>query len=134
MDWLHALQTCQERGEVAVLVTLAAVRGHAPRGAGAKMVVGLHETHGSVGGGNLEETAVDRARQMLRLGHAEPELLTLRLTDRAPAEFGRQCCGGEVTLLLELVQAASITPVDMPIYTSFDGIEDTDAPAALNIE
>ena len=106
MDWLHALQTCQERGEVAVLVTLAAVRGHAPRGAGAKMVVGLHETHGSVGGGNLEATAVDRARLMLRLGHAEPELLTLRLTDRAPAEFGRQCCGGEVTLLLELVQAA----------------------------
>ena len=89
-----------------VLVTLATVRGHAPREAGAKMVVGLQGTYGSVGGGNLEATAVDRARQMLRLGRAEPELLTLRLTDRAPAEFGRQCCGGEVTLLLEVVQAA----------------------------
>ncbi len=106
MDWLHALQTCQERGEVAVLVTLATVRGHAPREAGAKMVVGLHETYGSVGGGNLEATAVERARRMLHSGQAEPELLSLRLTDRAPAEFGRQCCGGEVTLLLEAVQAA----------------------------
>ena len=105
MDWLHALQTCQERGEMAVLVTLATVRGHAPREAGAKMVVGMHKTYGSVGGGNLEATAVDRARQMLHLGRVEPELLTLRLTDRALAEFGRQCCGGEVTLLLEVVQA-----------------------------
>ncbi len=106
MDWLTALQTCQERGENAVMVTLATVRGHAPREAGAKMVVGLRETYGSVGGGNLEATAVDRARRMLHTGRAEPELLTLRLTDRAPAEFGRQCCGGEVTLLLEVIQAA----------------------------
>ena len=27
--------------------------------------------------------------------------LTMRLNDRAPAEHGRQCCGGEVDLLLE---------------------------------
>lgn len=106
MDWLSALQMYRGRGEVAVLVTLATVRGHAPREAGAKMVVGLHTSHGSVGGGNLEATAVERARQMLGSGHAGPELLTLRLTDRAPAEFGRQCCGGEVSLLLEVMRAA----------------------------
>ncbi|MGY2894031.1 xanthine dehydrogenase accessory protein XdhC [Deinococcus sp. UYEF24] len=106
MDWLGALQAYRERGEAAVLVTLLSVRGHAPREAGAKMVVGLNGTHGSVGGGNLEATAVERARQMLKGRKTEPEVFTLRLTDRAPAEFGRQCCGGEVSLLLEVVNPA----------------------------
>ena len=105
MDWLSALQVFRDRREAAVLVTLASVRGHAPREAGAKMVVGRQQTHGSVGGGNLEATAVEQARRMLEAAMTEPQLLTLRLTDRAPAEFGRQCCGGEVTLLLEAVTA-----------------------------
>ncbi len=105
MDWLSALHVFRDRRETAVLVTLASVRGHAPREAGAKMVVGRDQTHGSVGGGNLEATAVKQARRMLEDGQVEPDLLTLRLTDRAPAEFGRQCCGGEVTLLLEVVAA-----------------------------
>ncbi len=109
MDWLSALQAFRDRDEAAVLVTLASVRGHAPREAGAKMVVGREQTHGSVGGGNLEATAVERARRMLEHAESGPELLTLRLTDRAPAEFGRQCCGGEVTLLLEVVNPARPT-------------------------
>ncbi|MEF2278489.1 xanthine dehydrogenase accessory protein XdhC [Deinococcus sp. YIM 134068] len=100
-NWLTAVQTLAERGEPGVLVTVAAVRGHAPREAGAKMVVGTAETWDSVGGGNLEATAVERARALLACGASAPELLTLRLTDRAPNEYGRQCCGGEVTLLLE---------------------------------
>lgn len=28
-------------------------------------------------------------------------MLTLRLNDKAPAKYGRQCCGGEVTVMLE---------------------------------
>ncbi|WP_019587844.1 xanthine dehydrogenase accessory protein XdhC [Deinococcus apachensis] len=99
--WLDAVQTLSERGEPGVLVTVAAVRGHAPREAGAKMVVSREATWDSVGGGNLEATAVERARALIACGASTPELLTLRLTDRAPNEYGRQCCGGEVTLLLE---------------------------------
>lgn len=101
LGWLEAVQTLSERGEPGVLVTVAAVRGHAPREAGAKMVVTREGTWDSVGGGNLEATAVERARALLACGASTPELLTLRLTDRAPNEYGRQCCGGEVTLLLE---------------------------------
>ncbi|WP_034388795.1 xanthine dehydrogenase accessory protein XdhC [Deinococcus sp. YIM 77859] len=101
MTWLDAVQALTERGEAGVLVTVAAVRGHAPREAGAKMVVSRTATWSSVGGGNLEATAVERARALLACGANAPELLTLRLTDRAANEYGRQCCGGEVTLLLE---------------------------------
>ncbi|MBZ9715033.1 xanthine dehydrogenase accessory protein XdhC [Deinococcus multiflagellatus] len=101
MNWREALNALHERGEAGVLVTVAAARGHTPREAGAKMLVGAGHTWDSVGGGNLEATAVARARALLAAGERAPELLTLRLTDRAPNEHGRQCCGGEVTLLLE---------------------------------
>ncbi|HEY3530811.1 MAG TPA: xanthine dehydrogenase accessory protein XdhC [Nocardioides sp.] len=84
-----------------VLVTLVAVRGHAPRDAGAKMVVAEDATWDSIGGGNVEATAVSRARAMLTSGDTAPTTFTLDLSDRAPAEYGVQCCGGEVTVLLE---------------------------------
>ena len=101
MTWLSALQHLTNTDTAGVLVTLAAVRGHAPREAGAKMVVSAAQTWDSVGGGNLEMTAVERARALIAAGVQAPELLTLRLTDSAANEYGRQCCGGEVTLLLE---------------------------------
>ena len=101
MHWLTAVGRLREEREAGVLVTVSAVRGHAPRDAGAKMVVSDDHTWGSIGGGNLEETAVARARAMLSSYVAEPEQLTVGLTDKSRTEHGRQCCGGEVTLLLE---------------------------------
>ena len=97
MHWLQAVERLRTTRTPGVLVTVAAARGHAPREAGAKMVVTAHETWGTVGGGNLEEVAVERARAL----GAEPELLSVSLSDKAPYQHGVQCCGGEVTLLLE---------------------------------
>ena len=105
MDWLRAVQELRTRREAGVLVTLVAVRGHAPREAGAKMVVSAAGTWGTVGGGNLEAGAVTRARALLSTAATAdlplPEQYTAALSDRAPYEHGVQCCGGEVTVLLE---------------------------------
>ena len=101
MDWLKAAQQLRDEGQPGVLVTVAEVRGHAPREAGAKMVVGRERTWGSVGGGNLEATAVARAREMIGSGAAEPQMHEARLNPHARNEHGRQCCGGVVRLLLE---------------------------------
>ena len=105
MDWLQALQECRERRTPCVLVTVTDVSGHAPREAGAKLVVTDDRTWGSVGGGNLEEAAVRRARGLLRglalTGAAAPVTERHSLSDKVPVEHGVQCCGGEVTLLLE---------------------------------
>lgn len=103
MDWLDALRGLRDARTPAVIVTLAMVRGHAPRNGGAKMVVAPDEVFETIGGGNLEATALAHARAMLASGTAEPELLTLTLSDRESAEYGVQCCGGEVTLMLEPV-------------------------------
>jgi xanthine dehydrogenase accessory factor len=101
VDWLQAVEHLREHRRAGVLVTLAAVRGHAPREAGAKMVVADDRTWGSIGGGNLEAMAVSRARELLGEGGREPEMLTVSLSERATSPYGVQCCGGEVTVLLE---------------------------------
>ncbi len=87
-----------------MLVTVTDVRGHAPRDAGAKMVVSARETTGSVGGGNLEAEAVRRARALLKSGGTQPESFDSHLSDKAPIHPRTarvQCCGGEVSVLLE---------------------------------
>ena len=101
MDWLAAVQQLRHDRQPGVLVTVIEVRGHAPREAGAKMVVSLEACWGSVGGGNLEATAVARAREMISSGAAEPETREMRLSPHARTEHGRQCCGGFIRVLLE---------------------------------
>ncbi len=65
------------------------------------MIVARDSVFGSVGGGNLEAVAVKKARVMLENGARVPEVLEVLLTEKAQAEFGVQCCGGEVVLLFE---------------------------------
>src|SRR6476660_9230250 len=115
MDWLSAVEQLRRDGLPGVLVTVIKVRGHAPRDAGAKMVVGADHTWGSVGGGNLEEVAVQRARELISElvsgGSAEPETQESRLNEHARNRHGRQCCGGEETLLLEPLPARPVIAV-----------------------
>lgn len=114
MPWQAVVEMLRRERRAGVLVTVTQVRGHAPREAGAKMVVALPEpgpdttatnppvqAWGSIGGGNLEETALVRAAELLSGPPGPPESLTLQLSERARTEHGRQCCGGEVTLLFE---------------------------------
>lgn len=101
MQWLEAVERLRSRREAGVLVTISEVRGHAPRAAGAKMVVATGDVWGSVGGGSLEATAIDRARELLSGQETGPITMTENLSDKVRGQHGVQCCGGEVTLLLE---------------------------------
>ncbi|WP_209325594.1 xanthine dehydrogenase accessory protein XdhC [Brevibacterium renqingii] len=114
MTWMDTAAELRRARVPAVLVTLASVRGHAPREAGAKMIATADGLFGTIGGGNLEMTAVTRARELLAEDQRVPEMLTLRLNDKAPAEYGRQCCGGEVTVLFE--------PLPVPASAAIFGI------------
>src|SRR6478735_6812247 len=101
MEWMKAIQLLRAGRRAGVLVTVMSVRGHAPREAGAKMVVASDNVWSTVGGGNLESVAVERCRVMIADGISEPEVLEVALSDKAPYQHGVQCCGGEVKLLLE---------------------------------
>ena len=111
MDWLDALSQLRREGTPGVLVTVMNVRGHAPRDAGAKMLVGTEQTWGSVGGGNLEETAIRRARELIDFRASTTEVLESRLNEHAHNDHGRQCCGGEVRLLLEPFPARPVVAI-----------------------
>lgn len=109
MRWFEHLARLTQAKTPLVMITVLSVRGHAPREPGAKMLVTAEAVYGTIGGGNLEQTAVTKAREMLA-GPAEvglpPTVLTTRLTEKDPGEFGVQCCGGEVQVLLEPVYPA----------------------------
>lgn len=49
MQWFEQLARLTEQKEPLVLVTLLSVRGHAPREAGAKMLVTAEVTYGTTG-------------------------------------------------------------------------------------
>ncbi|MEW2414464.1 xanthine dehydrogenase accessory protein XdhC [Streptomyces sp. NPDC046866] len=101
LTWVTAVARLRARREPGVLVTVATVRGHAPRKAGAKLVVGRTETWGSIGGGNIEAVSIDRAREVLEAPDPEPELMEFALNDKVSGRHGVQCCGGAVGVLLE---------------------------------
>ena len=84
----------------AVMVSVETANGSTPREAGALMLVSQTAIHDSIGGGQLEYMAIDRARQMLRGGEDESAMDV-----GLGPEIG-QCCGGRVTLALRRVDAA----------------------------
>ncbi len=66
--------------------------GSTPREEGAEMIVGSDRLIGTIGGGRLEQLAVERAHRMLAEGEAEAAM-----TVTLGPEIG-QCCGGRVGL------------------------------------
>lgn len=100
-SWIDTVASLRRERRAGVLLTITAVRGHAPREAGAKMVITEDDTFGTVGGGNLEMVAINRAREMISQRATGPQVMEQRLNDKVSATYGRQCCGGEVKLLFE---------------------------------
>jgi len=98
-DWIAILDELAERGESSVLLTVAGVRGSAPRETGAKMIVTATQTIGSIGGGQLEYQCAQKACETLRAG----EVLRQPTAKRRYALGSNcgQCCGGVVEVLYE---------------------------------
>jgi xanthine dehydrogenase accessory factor len=95
--WIDVLGELRERGEPCVLVVVTRIKGSAPREPGARMLVAGGElVHGTIGGGNLERLALERAAALLGRPEAGPESADFPL-----AEEAGQCCGGSVTLYFE---------------------------------
>lgn len=99
--WSNALDRI-EGGQACVLVTVCAVKGSAPREPGAKMLVWADGQDGTVGGGKLEFTIVEQARRMLDTG------ASWRFQNYPLGPLLGQCCGGNVGLLLERLDAGSL--------------------------
>ncbi|MDE3175916.1 MAG: xanthine dehydrogenase accessory protein XdhC [Pseudomonadota bacterium] len=75
-----------------IRVRVARVWGSTPRETGAEMFVARDGVEGTIGGGQLEYLAIDRARRMIARGEREAGL-----TVALGPDIG-QCCGGKVEL------------------------------------
>jgi xanthine dehydrogenase accessory factor len=95
--WIDAARNHLSHHAALVRVTVAALRGSAPREAGASMLVDAAGTVGTIGGGRLERHAVTVARELLRDARAAP----VRIADLILGPELGQCCGGRVELWLE---------------------------------
>ena len=97
----HALEL-EQNGKPFVVVTMAAMRGHAPQDVGAKVIItsdGLF--WGTVGGGKVEARVIADSMKLLEDAAKTPEAGAPRLvTWNLQSEIG-MTCGGEVTFLFE---------------------------------
>ena len=93
-EWLAPLAEALARGEAAVLVHLVELKGSGPREAGAQMLVTEGAIVGTIGGGELEHTAMLKARELLHSSGAALERYAL-------GPELNQCCGGSVTVAFE---------------------------------
>lgn len=93
--WQDILREHIQNGYTSVLITLAVAKGSTPRNIGSHLLVTEKGMIGTIGGGNLEYRAVNRAKELLREDQPTPEILDLPLGPELA-----QCCGGRVTVLL----------------------------------
>jgi xanthine dehydrogenase accessory factor len=83
-----------------VLATVTATRGFTPRKAGAHMLIAEGgESVGTVGGGTIEHRVREEAASLLEAGG------TNELRHHLTRDLG-MCCGGEMSVFLELVEPA----------------------------
>lgn len=107
-EWIGDLSAQIRAGNACVLVTVAGVRGSAPREVGAKMLVTGRETIGTIGGGQLEYKCTQIAFNSLT---NEEDGLRLRKFTLG-ANCG-QCCGGVVEILFEFFGAEKPLWIDV---------------------
>ncbi|MEO0345122.1 MAG: xanthine dehydrogenase accessory protein XdhC [Pseudomonadota bacterium] len=100
-DWPKRLAELTEAGTPCIAVTVAGVRGSAPRETGSKMLVTADAVLGTIGGGQLEHSCIAAARERL----TATESPTQALRRFALGSQCGQCCGGVVEVLFERIDA-----------------------------
>ncbi len=96
----EAMARWRAEGRRFVLATVVNSRGFTPRKPGAHMLVADDgATAGTIGGGAIEQLVLDEARAVL--AHGGTRLLQKHLT----TELG-MCCGGAMSVFLEVVEPA----------------------------
>ena len=94
-EWIDELSDLTAANEAVVMITIAAIRGSAPREVGARMIVTATQSIGTIGGGQLEYQCTRIAVDML----GGDEITSVRKFPLGAA-MG-QCCGGVVDVLFE---------------------------------
>ena len=99
-DVWEVLAEWRKAGRSFVMATVIETRGFTPRKGGTRMLIAADgETWGTIGGGAIEREVLERARAVL--GGETSTLVKRHLTQ----ELG-MCCGGEMSVFLEMIAPA----------------------------
>lgn len=110
--WLFA-----RRGGPFVLVNVDNAVGSAPRESGAWMLVSPQRVFRTIGGGQLEKLAIDKARDLMVSNDRKRVQLKVPLGP----EIG-QCCGGSVVLSLKLIVETEIDRIAAGLDEEFKAL------------
>jgi xanthine dehydrogenase accessory factor len=102
-EWVREYESLER---AYVIITMLGARGSTPRDSGTKMVVSNSDFHGTIGGGELEFQALQRAQSMLADARAGQWVENFPLGEKLG-----QCCGGSTSLLFE-----HFVPLSQPLY------------------
>lgn len=100
LNWSAAIQHCENIGSGYVIATIINTQGSTPRNSGSKMVIDVERIYDTIGGGQLEYLIIQQAREMLAKNQNCQILKPFPLAAEAA-----QCCGGNVTVMLECFAA-----------------------------
>lgn len=100
---LEALREAVKTHGTVIRVVIAGIKGSSPREVGAAMLVWKDGQSGTIGGGTLEFQAAEAARQ---------QIVRVRLSQHALGPDLGQCCGGAVSLVSEIYDAASVARLE----------------------
>lgn len=104
IEWIAQALASARRGEALAMVTVVGAQGSTPRETGARMLVWADRFSGTIGGGSLERQGLDQARKLLT-----QDARRHALQDYPLGPLLGQCCGGHVRLLVERLDAESLT-------------------------
>lgn len=103
---INTLEAWHSRGEALAMATVVRAYGSAPRGPGARLLVGgTGAMAGSVSGGCVEGAVVEAALEALESG--QPRLLDFGISDDQAWDVGL-ACGGTIAVLVEPLDAAAV--------------------------
>lgn len=92
-----------DSGETVALVTVIEAKGSTPRETGAKMLVNFNGlVSGTIGGGVLENKAIEEAKRAIKNG--EGCVLSYRLSKEEASLDEWAICGGDVKIFIDILQ------------------------------
>jgi xanthine dehydrogenase accessory factor len=103
-DWPATVIRSLQTNAAVVRVVIASVRGSSPREVGTSMLVERERVFGTIGGGQLEWSAIATARALLEKSSCAAEVHQLTLGPQLS-----QCCGGAVELWVERYSAVDVS-------------------------
>ena len=114
--------------QICAMVTILQTRGSAPREAGVRMIVLANGGFsGTIGGGALEWEAIAMARVAIRETQSDGFGPTLHQSQQALGPDLGQCCGGSVSLLLEVFEPARLAELSILAEAEKVGAFETDS-------